>query len=386
MLANPIRTRGEFEALIETAMKSDAVGSFGKLHVITVAQAGDDSLWRKLLPKIRAITERILETRMSGENVFVPVGEGQYLLLFPSLSETEGMVRATALAREIRQRLFGETGSDTQVSAQTMSLAQLKSRATTTPNLAALDEILETSPPQNGIHLDAVFQPVWDARKERISGCRETIRRQFGTREIFGPAVLFGGDEDPLALEVNTVLREAAAAPARIKSLLFVPQIVNTRVIQDIDSIRTWAADLARRHPGDLVIELAGGIGNLPRARLREVVQAIRDAGPQVAAQTVPDMEMARVLFDCGVRYLCINEAQIRFAGLSPSATLALFTVIAHEVRNIGLKLCLWSTATPEEIKRCIPLGFRYFSGAAVGQNAKVPPHPHALKSAQVFA
>lgn len=385
MFANPIRSQGAFEALIEAALKSDSVGSFGKLHVITVAQADDHPQWRKLFPKIRAITERILEARLSGDNVFMPVGPGQYLLLFPSLNETEGMVRATALAREIKQRLFGETGSDTQVSAQTMSLARLKSRAAP-PSVAVLDEILESPPPQNGIHLDAIYQPVWDARRERISGCRETIRRQFGAHEIFGPAVLFGGDEDPMAVEVNTVLRDAAAASARTESLLFVLQIVNTLVVQDIDGIRAWAADLARQHPGELVIELAGGIGNLPRTRLREVVQAIRAGGPQVAAQTVPDMELACQLFDCGVRYLCVNQEQVRFAGLSPSATLALFTVIAHEVRDIGLQLCLWSTTTSQEIKRCIPLGFRYFSGAAVGQNAKAPPHPHALKSAQVFA
>jgi len=383
--ANPIRSRGEFEALIEDALSSHAVGSFGKLHVISVAHADDHPQWCKLLPKICVITERILQTRMSGANVFVSVAPGQYLLLFPNLSETEGMVRATALAREIKGRLFGETGSDTQVLAHTMSLAQLKSRGVP-PGIAALDDALEANPQQNGIHLDAVFQPVWDARRERVSGCHETIRRQFGTREILGPAVLFGGDEDPLALEVNAVLREAAAAPARIKSLLFVPQIVNTLVLRDIDGIRTWAEDLARLHPNDLVIELSGGIGNIPRPRLREVVQAIRSAGPQVAVQTVPDMEMAQALFDCGVRYLCINEAQIRFAGLSPSATLALFTVIAHEVRNIGFKLCLWSTSTSQQIKRCIPLGFRYFSGSAIGEAGKIPPQPHAMTSAQVFA
>lgn len=379
----------EFEALIENLLVSDPVESFGRLHVVTLADPRDDPDWTRKLPKFCAISEAVLKAHLAGDEAFFPSAPGQYVLVFARLDEAVGAVRAAAIAREIRERLFGETGRDREVTARTVPLARwgaCRSGARAAEGRAAGPSPPAKAPAGHGIRLEALFQPVWDALGETVIGSRETIRRIFENREIVGPAVLFGGDEDPLALEVNAVLRQGSGAGVARRSTLFLAQVVNPLVLRDIGPIREWVSDVVRLHRDEVVVELAGGVVAVGRPRLRDLMRAIRAAGASVAVQTFPDMETARVVRELGARYLCVDEAQVRVAGLSPSAIMALFTVIAHEVRSLGLHLCLWNVKTPQEIKRAIPLGFRYFSGGAIGDMSRLPAEPCLKPAEQVFA
>lgn len=377
----------EFEALVENLLASDPVESFGRLHVVTLADSRDDPDWKRKLPKFRAIAEAVLKARLARDEAFFPSAPGQYVLVLGRLGEAEGAVRAAAIAREIRGRLFGETGRDREVTARIVPLARWGAcrsggRAEGGPAAGPSAK----APGRHGIRLDAMFQPIWDALGETVIGNRETIRRIFETREIVGPAVLFGGEDDPLALEVNAVLRRGAGAGVACRATLFLAQVVNSLVMRDIAPIREWVAEAVRHHRDEVVVELTGGVAAVGRPRLRDLIRTIRAAGASVAVQTFPDMETARIVRELGVRYLCVDEAQVRVAGLSPSAIMALFTVIAHEVRSLGLHLCLWNVKTPQEIKRAIPLGFRYFSGGAIGDMSRLPAEPCLKSAEQVFA
>lgn len=380
--------KAEFEALVETLLAAGEVGSFGKLHIIRLAQPEGDPEWERRQPKIRAIAEAILGTRLNRDEAFFPCPNGHYLLIFPRLGEIEGAVRAAAIAREIRTRLFGETGQDFEVTTRVMPLSRLKPRSGA--NVEAMDKALgrsrEKGRGKGGIVLDAMYQPVWDAQRETVIGNRETIRRKFAGRDLFGSAVLFGGEEDELAVEVNAVLRRGSIAAAAIPSTLFMPLVVNSLVLRNLDGIRAWVAEIARNHTGELIVELTGGVATTGRPRLRDLIRAVRGEGAEVAVQAVPDIELANALRDFGAGYLCVNLAQILNAGLTLSATVALFTVIAHEVRSIGMQLCLWNVTMPQEVKRSIPLGFRYFSGAMIGETVALPVKPHPFSAAQVYA
>lgn len=380
-----IRDAADFAALVESLAANRSGGSVGKLHVIVLADVHDDPELARKLPKIRAIAEGILDARLARDEAYFSGAPGQYLLVFPRLDEVEGAVRAAALAREIHGHLFGVAGRDFAVTTKVVPLARLiarRARGGAAPAEAPPTE----AQPRHGILLDAMFQPIWDSLGQALVGNRVTIRRIFHGREIFGPAVLFGGDEDPLALEVNAVLRRAILDGAARRATLFLPQVVNTLVLQDADPIRRWVGETARFHAGKLVIELAGGLAAAGRPGLRALIRGIRAEGAEVAVQSVPDRDLGALFGTFGVRYLCIDEQQIRGAGLSPSAAVALFTVIAHEVRNLGMKLCLWNVGAPREIKCAMPLGFRYFTGAAVGPTAAFPAEACPKSAEQVFA
>jgi hypothetical protein len=130
---------------------------------------------------------------------------------------------------------------------------------------------------------------------------------------------------------------------------------------------------------------LTGAVGLMARKQLRELVGALTTTGVEVGARIIPGPEMARFLRDCGVQYLCFNEAQATTAGFTHSALYALFSVIAHEVRGLGFTNCLWNASTGEDIKRAAALGFLLFSGSMIGPNHPAMTLPHPLKTTKVF-
>ena len=127
-------------------------------------------------------------------------------------------------------------------------------------------------------------------------------------------------------------------------------------------------------------------MASLPRPRLRNVVSTILKAGARVAIRTIPELDTARFYRECGVSFICLNEVQIQLAGLTATAILALFTVVAHEVQGLGFEMCLWNTPLAHEVKRAVGLGFSLFTGPVIGPNAGLPQSPQPWPTYKVFS
>lgn len=371
-----IRDKTEFETMVSTLIRSRGQDSFGKLHLLTFNPEAMDDSRIATLKRACPIIESILVSHLSDTDACLQLTPTKYLLLFPNLSEIEGMVRATAIAGEIRQRLFGENDNGMDVTMQALPPSRL-SPSSPPPQQEAgansMDVHLSAMHRKKDISLKAVFQPVWDAREERVLGARVRIRRTFGSHEMFGLTVLFGGEDDPLAVEANTVLWETVRHTPCAGATLFIPYFVNPHTLGRIKDLEAWIPELLRQKPESLVVELIGGLASVPRPRLRDCIQTVRSAGVQVAIQSVPDAETARFLHDCGVTYLCLSHNQIRFSGNNATVMAAFLTVFAREIEGIGLHRCLWGADTPLAIKRGVSLGFRFFTSHVIGTNSDVP-------------
>ncbi|MGE4528353.1 MAG: hypothetical protein AB7D00_08315, partial [Rhodospirillaceae bacterium] len=92
-----IRDKSEFEAMVSTLIRAKGQGSFGKLHLLTFIHEGMDASWITTLKRAHPIIESILVSNLSGTDACLQLAPAKYLLLFPNLSEIEGMVRATAI-------------------------------------------------------------------------------------------------------------------------------------------------------------------------------------------------------------------------------------------------------------------------------------------------
>src|SRR4029077_10036287 len=66
--------------------------------------------WPAAAERVRDIAEQVLTRRLAPIDVFAPLDEGSYLILFAALTEDEARLTVAALAREIRDRLLGELG------------------------------------------------------------------------------------------------------------------------------------------------------------------------------------------------------------------------------------------------------------------------------------
>lgn len=381
---NPLPQKADFEAMADALVKTGSDGSFGKVHVITlVGDSGPDEQGRQI-EKAQMIIEGILNSRLSKTDSYFKIQPGKYLLLFPDLNEAEGRLRALALATTIRRRLFGECGKGLDIATHVESIARLRTQ-TVESLIEAMDEVLSQENVRRGIVMEALFQPIWQARDERIVGSRVRLRRRFGIQQLFGPNVLFGGSDDPLALDANLVLRQKMDRIHDVKSTLFLPQFINPSTLGDLRSLGPWIRQLVERHSGILVVELVGNIAFLSRPQMREIVRAILRGGAAVGVQSLPDADGARFLYDCGVRYLCISVDRFRFSGVGSNLLVSILDAFTREIAAFGFIPCLWGAQSSVEIKKSIPLGFQMFSGTPVGTDQEKLVHPAPRPARQIF-
>lgn len=369
--------RTTFEHLVQTLVTEGQNGSFGRLHVVSIKPLLNQGDWQRLMPKVTAIAEHILHQRLGPTDSCLPLTVGQYLLLFPTLSESESRIRAAAIAREIRQHLSGTASQHLEVAAETMPLSVLR-HAPAQANLDGVRTALEAGHPPTGIRLAVDMQPVWHLPSAAVVGSRARTRRDFGDQTRYEHSVLFGGEDDPLANTVNTHLAQAGAAFRPDHGLLFLPLIVNRHTLAAPLGLSPYLETLKDANTPNVVLELVGSLARLSRPTLRAVISTIRSQRFRVAVRMVPDRETAKFLRDCGAEFLCFNQMQAHQADFTPSAIYALYTLVSHDLGDLGFHLCLWNADLPEDIKRAAALGFTFFSGIPVGTTAAiaVPPIP----------
>jgi hypothetical protein len=376
--------REAFEAIVRSMLERGGQGSFGRIHLVSVLPDTGAPALGAALPKALTIAEHIIQHRLAPEDACVPLEPGKYMLVFPGLTDTEGMIKATAISREIKQRLFGQSTGHINVTVQVLPLERLKHRPAAAA-LPAMDTVLDTHERHAAVNLQVVFQPVWDANAQAIIGNRAMTRRQFQGHELLDDAVQLAGEQDPLAKDRNANLRHAVAASPVSPGLVIMPQALNDHTMSDYHELTTEIRQLMAHCPGGLMVELSGAVNASSRARLRDVIQAVMAGGASVGIRIFPEPEMAKFLKDCGVSHLCFNEAQAKLAAFTHSALYALLSVVAHEVRGIGLELCLWNTSSGQDVKRAASLGFSLFSGTPFGANRPTMVPPFAWPTAKAF-
>ncbi|CAA7618011.1 hypothetical protein [Magnetospirillum sp. SS-4] len=377
--------RQAFEAIVRSMLERGGDGSFGKIHLVSVFSDGTEGTLGGALPKAITIADRIIHARLSREDACVQLSPGKYMLVFPGLSDAEGTVKATAISREIKERLFGQSAGNITVAVQVLPLSRLRRRPAAAA-LPAMERVLDTHERQAAVNLEVVFQPVWDSAREAVIGSRAVTRRRFQGHELFDDAVQLAGEQDPLAQERNASLQQAVMHEGGATAgLVVMPQALNDHTMTDTRALRAGIAEITARCPQGLMVELTGAVGAVPQSRLRNVIHAVRGAGAEVGVRVFPELEMARFIKGCGADYLCFNEAQAKMAAFTHSALYALFAVVAHEVRGTGLRLFLWNASSGQDVKRAQSVGFSLFSGPSIGANRPDMVEPHPWPTSKVF-
>src|SRR5205085_8616652 len=100
--------------------------------------------WPAIAERVREIAEQVLSRRLAAIDVFAPIAEGCYLILFAELDEDEARLKVAALAREIRDRLLGEIGPmpEPAVGAFVAPIARIVRGRPRTPTVDEVDRVL----------------------------------------------------------------------------------------------------------------------------------------------------------------------------------------------------------------------------------------------------
>ena len=373
-----------FETFVQSLLDQGGVGSFGKIHLVSILSDGDNTALGALMSKATSIIESVITSRLSRDEVWQRVSLGKYLMLFPRLSDSEGALKAAAISREIKERLFGQSVGKFKVSVQVLPLSVLKGRPPATA-AKSMETVLDAHSARNSVVLQVLYQPLWDAGNQCIIGNRAITRREFQGHELFDDAVQFAGEQDPIAIDRNDSILSAIGSKSINPGIVFMPQAINNHTLTNLQEWTLKIGQLVETCPDGLVVELTGAIAGLSHQKIRDVVTAAKDGGAKVGVRIFPEPDLAKFLKECGISYLCFNEDQAKAAGFTHSALYALLAVVAHEVRGLDFALCLWNASTGQDIKRARSLDFTLFSGKPVGKNQATMANPGLYPTSKVF-
>jgi hypothetical protein len=365
-------------------------GSTGKVQLLRLDELRREmgARWPEIADRVRGITEHVLTRRLDRIDVFAPVDDGSWLVLFVALDEDEARLKIAAIAREIRDRLLGELGpsAEPEVAAFVAPLAEIVRSRAAIPNVIEVDRVLSArenvAPPRDtapqaelrqrlgevGVNyrptLVAARGVIWvfDARAMRLDP-GDVIRRGVDAYPPYDPPVCFEIDRTVLqrALEdarrlVQRAERALITVPLRLQSL------TDHSSGQLVDLCRVQPPEVRRR----IVVEISGLLADAPTTRLGEAVAAIQPFCRALIVSVPPHFtefdRLARLgFYSAGIALDAIAPARLNF------------DAFARGARAHGLATHLHGIVDAATLAAARAAGIDYLNGPAIAPEVVRP-------------
>ncbi|MGD9637537.1 MAG: response regulator [Alphaproteobacteria bacterium] len=127
--------------------------------------------WSKWVPNILLTTEKVINSKISSQDVCLKVGKFEYLLMFAELSQEEAVIKTQNIAEMIKSKLIGDNAAFDAVTlySEAVDISDLLGVSSKQddenkkdPMRQRLDEILS--------HLKVKFSAVWNYQKGQVVG------------------------------------------------------------------------------------------------------------------------------------------------------------------------------------------------------------------------
>jgi hypothetical protein len=394
--------QARFEARVGEVARQLGQGSTGKLQLLQLdrlrAELGER--WAEIVDRVRAIAEQVLARRLAPVDVFAPIDEGCYLILFAALAEDEAQLQVAAIAREIRDRLLGEVGPSPAVAvaafvAPLAEVARLGARAPTIVEIdRALSEREDVAPPP-----DTASQAELRPRLGEVGVCyRPMLYTKTGMVSVFGAQAMrlepdgaierglaaYPANDPPVSFEIDRAVLQRALKDARRlvrrseRALVTVP----VRLQSLIDHSSGQLVDLCRsQRPAVrrlIVIEIVNLLPDAPTARLGEAIAPIQPFCRAAIISVPPqftDFERAARL---GVASVGVELASLDPRGAARDQLVARLAGFAAGAHMNGMTAHLHGIADHAVLEAARAAGFDYLNGPAVVAEAVRPVAMHA--------
>lgn len=377
-----------------TAVAACPHGTVGRTQFINLEEIRRQfgERWEMVADKARRIALQVIQRRLSPADVFAPIDNDSYLVLFADLSLEQARLKVQAIARAIYDRLLGELDvSDRhRLRALTATVAEL------TPGLKAgglngllqaLDAAEDVGPPPRAAGYDAdlqnrlgevgaTFVPAWTVRRRAVSLYYARALRLDGENRIFAgpaayprhdPAVGFEVDRCVLQRTVRGLRRLAesqgqvvAAAPLRLGSLMGLGG--------------GMLSDLCRAAPPEvrkmLAIELVIPANLSALGRIGEAIKPLQPFCRGFTARVPAGFTAFEVLSRHKMISVTLDLEDQPAAAAPPTvASLAPLIRTAHEHR---LPVALLGVSGSEAVRLGLESGFDLLSGSAIASETSV--------------
>lgn len=381
-----------FQARLNRVMQEPTKAVAGKLQLLDLDDVREKlgDRWENAARKARIIAEQVIARRLAPSDVVAPYDDNSFVVLFAELSEEQARMKASAIAREVRDRLLGELGMVDRnwVRAFVTTLENIPRATSDDPKpltLIELDSMLlageDVAPPMSRSAAEVELQrrvgevgvsyrPTWFVARGVVSlfDCR--AQRLDSLNQIHLGASAYARVDGAVTFEIDrSILKRAlkdvkALIASDARAVILVPIHVQSLAAhsggQLVDLCRALP-DVLRRF---IVIELAGAGHPAMLARLPDLVPQVTPFCRAVSARVpVAFTEFERVARH-GVTSVTIDLDEPdsgHIGGIEPQ-----LRAFAARAQTLNLQCNLFGVSKAALVKTAREMGFAYVNGPVV--------------------
>lgn len=389
----------------------------GRLQFINLApireRFGDQ--WPVIAARANAMATTIISRSMARSDLFIPVDELAYLLLFGALSEQEAQIKCGLMASEISRHLLGEdsglqyaeiqtvvVNADAPRAGDSLQLDDLVARVT-----GQVAEKVSEAPPDPAPAearpdgeadrlrilegLGFIYRPMWDVRRNALSTylCVPTVDRG----PVHTPRIgyeIAGGSESPLLIEsldlacldrvrfdLENIVRQGR------KLLIGCP--VHYETLRASRRRLRYLERCGRLKPAlrqFLIFEVCGIPEDVPQIRMLELVAPLN---PYSRARTVR-VPINRSNFDAfqGVNAHAVG-IDLSETRRDESEIFHLYNKFVDAAGRVKLRTFVHGLRSLSLASAAVCAGFDYVDGDAVQSATAVPDNVYRFRSVDLF-
>lgn len=388
-----------------------ASGCAGKTQFIDleVIKAQFGERWPGIADKARQIAEQVIRQRLKPSDVFAPINEDSYLILFAELGEEQARLKVQAIARTIHDRLLGElsVGDRHRVKAFVAPVFDLAgSGAADGLNglLQAIEATGDVAPPPSVSGTDAetrnrtgevgvTYVPAWAVRRRSVSVFyTRALRLDSENRLFVGPAA-YPRHDPPVEFEIDRAVLGSALAdirrqqvhgrggktegrntesgnPALVVASLRLISLLGLSAGQLIDLCRFATPEIRRL----LVVEITLAANLAALGRLGEAINAIQPFCRAIAVRVPPTF----TAFDLLARHKVMSVAVDLEDPANGPPNLGLLSALAKGSHTHRIAAVLLGVPGSDTLRLAVDAGFDLLAGPAIAQETAHPTAPYA--------
>lgn len=399
-----------FKKRLEQLMDMEGGNASGRLKMVTLEEFQDHfgDRWEKIREKAMAIADGIVRNAMGKGDMYVRYGDDAFLVLFGGADIETCQRRSEKLAVDIRQRLLGKDKDfkGIGITADTVDVSKIAAieRPVTPQTLSRAFDSKATAmaaeeKKQAGgddtswfkSQLSVQYRPLWNPARQMIVGfeCYPFRRSSYGV--FSGRSVLHGGDQDPMAIHVDTVMAEQAmkclqGPQAKVAPVIILPLHFSTLKAEEQGGLGDIFKSVPQaRLQARLAIEVMGVPENRGETTIRQVLEFVKRVSGRVSVHLEASDRHAGLFKANGAETLALNLDD-DWQTQSEKQILMRLLDFCKRAQGQGFHTTIYGLNSMLTIRTAVQAGVNLIGGRTIGDVRDAPVQPYALTRKHILS
>ena len=329
--------------------------------------------WAQIEQKVIVITDSIISSNLSKGETYKYFGENIFAVIYPTLKNAEGKVRARVTAEKICRKLLGEEfdkgrfGTDIVDRILAYEVQEEKSDEEKEANK---NEMLIRRKVISAVTIE--YQPVWNPEKRTIDAYRASFCRTYNGKTLYGRNILHGGSSDLLWPDVYDVMFDDIAK--RISQNTGTCPLYMVTLHLDFLMSKHFVGMMEKylARPGlrkNLVIEVVGIDDHIKLSTTKAIVVLLRNLCDTILVRISPDSLVASEIKMFGIRHIGFNFFDLSQIGLGQRGAYVVAAHFCKKANALGFETYVWGVDRVPDFQIMSKVNFGIMSGNVFKMN-----------------